>query len=60
MPGDPGVYQLIKDVGFPAAVAAFVLIRLEVLLRQIRDDQRDLLGILGARRARDRERGPDC
>jgi hypothetical protein len=41
--------QILRDVGFPVAVAAYVLVRLEHLLRQIRDDQRDFLGLLGGR-----------
>lgn len=46
----PELVDFVKQLGFPVAVAAFVLIRLEGLLRQIRDDQRDFLAILGARR----------
>lgn len=46
----------IKDLGFPVAVAAYVLIRLEHVLRQIRDDQRDLMGLLGGRRRLDGRR----
>jgi hypothetical protein len=48
----PELTDFIKTLGFPVAVAAFVLIRLEGLLRQIRDDQRDFLAIMGGRRRR--------
>ena len=46
----PELVDFVKQLGFPVAVAAFVLIRLEGLLRQIRDDQRDFLAIIGGRR----------
>lgn len=56
--GDPvgtveRVVTIIRDVGFPIAVAGFVLWRLDALLRQIRDDQRDVIGLLGGTRRRD-------
>jgi hypothetical protein len=52
------VIQGLRDLGFPIAVAAFVLLRLETVLRQIRDDQRDMLGVLGARRRRGQRAQP--
>ncbi|GEM_PF-5147897 len=36
----------IKDIGFPAAVAAFVLLRLEGRLAEVRDEVRNLREVL--------------
>jgi hypothetical protein len=59
---DPQTVTAWKDfitvIGFPAAVAGYVLIRLERRLTEVRDAVRDLVQITGGTRAMDRRR-PD-
>lgn len=43
-------YQFVQNVGFPAAVAIFVLWRLDARLLDIVRELRDLRGLLGERR----------
>jgi len=50
--------RLVQLVGFPIAVAGYVLIRIEPRLREIRDAVRDLVQLTGGSRAIDRRR-PD-
>jgi hypothetical protein len=48
--------QFIKDVGFPAGVAFFVLWRLDKTLVSVRDEIRQLRYDLGGRDKRDEKR----
>ena len=54
---DPATLAAVKDllvnVGFAAAVTAFVLWRLDSRIGELRDAVRDLAGIMGAHRRRD-------
>ncbi len=50
--------DFITVIGFPAAVAGYVLIRLERRLTEVRDAVRDLVQISGGQRWTDR-RHPD-
>ncbi len=42
--------ELFKGVGFPVAVAAYVLLRLDRTLVQVRDELRELRRLTGDRR----------
>ncbi len=42
--------ELFKGVGFPVAVAAYVLLRLDRTLIQVRDELRELRRLTGDRR----------
>lgn len=47
--------QALREIGFPAAVAIFVLYRLDGILRDVRDEIRELRHLLGDRRRNLRE-----
>lgn len=44
------IVQIFRDLGFPVAVAAYVLIRLDRTLLQVRDELRELRRLTGDRR----------
>jgi len=44
------VGPVLREFGFPAAVAFFVLWRLDATLRQVRDELRELRQLMGDRR----------
>lgn len=44
------IVQIFRDLGFPVAVAAYVLIRLDRTLLQVRDELRELRRLSGDRR----------
>jgi len=48
--------RLVQLVGFPVAVAGYVLVRIEPRLREIRDAVRDLVQLTGGSRVVDRRR----
>lgn len=47
------IVEMFRNLGFPVAVAAYVLVRLDHTLLQVRDELRAVRALLGERRRLD-------